>query len=159
MSSSTDSFPVSRRGFLGRSAAWVSAVPVLGRPDAWGSATAPELSGVDSAGDLGAGIGLVRNGAGTALVGDPDAILLRLREYQAVGIDDFILSGYPHLEEAYRVAEWLFPALRPELPEEPSGADVRATVRASGEVIAHNLYGAARSTDPEPEGIAKGPNP
>jgi alkanesulfonate monooxygenase len=34
-----------------------------------------------------------------------------LREYQAVGVETFILSGYPHLEEAYRVAELLFPAL------------------------------------------------
>jgi len=61
--------------------------------------------------NLWAGIGLVRNGAGTALVGTPDQIAARIREYQAVGIDTIIGSGYPHLEEAYRVAELLFPKL------------------------------------------------
>jgi alkanesulfonate monooxygenase len=63
--------------------------------------------------NLWAGIGLVRGGAGTALVGDPAAVALRLREYEELGIDTFILSGYPHLEEAYRVAELVFPELRP----------------------------------------------
>jgi alkanesulfonate monooxygenase len=61
--------------------------------------------------NLWAGIGLVRGGAGTALVGDPETVAARLREYQAAGIDTVIGSGYPHLEEAYRVAELLFPAL------------------------------------------------
>jgi len=61
--------------------------------------------------NLWAGVGLVRSGAGTALVGDPDTIADRLLEYQQLGIDSFILSGYPHLEEAYRVAELLFPRL------------------------------------------------
>jgi alkanesulfonate monooxygenase len=61
--------------------------------------------------NLWAGVGLVRGGAGTALVGTPHQVAERLREYQAVGIDTIIGSGYPHLEEAYRVAELLFPAL------------------------------------------------
>lgn len=61
--------------------------------------------------NLWAGVGLVRGGAGTALVGTPEQVAERLREYQAVGIDTVIGSGYPHLEEAYRVAELLFPAL------------------------------------------------
>lgn len=61
--------------------------------------------------NLWAGIGLVRSGAGTALVGDPQTVAARLREYQAVGVDTIIASGYPHLEEAFRVAELLFPAL------------------------------------------------
>ncbi|MEP9368960.1 FMNH2-dependent alkanesulfonate monooxygenase [Xanthobacter sp. VNH20] len=61
--------------------------------------------------NLWAGIGLVRRGAGTALVGDPKSVAARLREYQAIGIETFIGSGYPHLEEAYRVAELLFPEL------------------------------------------------
>ncbi|HET7542693.1 MAG TPA: FMNH2-dependent alkanesulfonate monooxygenase [Polyangiaceae bacterium] len=61
--------------------------------------------------DLWAGVGLVRGGAGTALVGDADTVAKRLLEYRALGIEAFILSGYPHLEEAYRTAELLFPKL------------------------------------------------
>ncbi len=61
--------------------------------------------------NLWAGVGLVRGGAGTALVGSPENIAARIREYQAIGIDTIIGSGYPHLEEAYRVAELLFPQL------------------------------------------------
>lgn len=61
--------------------------------------------------NLWAGVGLVRGGAGTALVGDPEQVATRMREYQALGIDSFILSGYPHLEEAYRFAELVMPLL------------------------------------------------
>ncbi len=61
--------------------------------------------------NLWAGVGLVRGGAGTALVGDPETVVARMLEYTKLGIDTFILSGYPHLEEAYRVAELLFPRL------------------------------------------------
>lgn len=61
--------------------------------------------------NLWAGIGLVRGGAGTALVGSPATVAARLREYQALGIETIIASGYPHLEEAYKVAELLFPVL------------------------------------------------
>ncbi|MEI9996966.1 MAG: FMNH2-dependent alkanesulfonate monooxygenase [Rhizomicrobium sp.] len=61
--------------------------------------------------NLWAGIGLVREGAATALVGDPQTVAERIREYQALGVDTVIGSAYPHLEEAYRVAELLFPAL------------------------------------------------
>ncbi|QRM55711.1 FMNH2-dependent alkanesulfonate monooxygenase [Sinorhizobium sp. BG8] len=61
--------------------------------------------------NLWAGVGLVRAGAGTALVGSPETVAARLREYQEIGIDTVIGSGYPHLEEAYRVAELLFPKL------------------------------------------------
>ena len=61
--------------------------------------------------NLWAGVGLVRGGAGTALVGDPETVAERMREYIAVGVDTFILSGYPHLEEAYRFAELVLPRL------------------------------------------------
>jgi alkanesulfonate monooxygenase len=65
--------------------------------------------------NLWAGIGLVRGGAGTALVGDPRALVRRFEEYLALGIDTFVLSGYPGLEEAYHVAELLFPRLPVDL--------------------------------------------
>ncbi|WP_190287822.1 FMNH2-dependent alkanesulfonate monooxygenase [Massilia sp. NR 4-1] len=61
--------------------------------------------------NLWAGVGLVRGGAGTALVGEPETVAERIREYAALGIETFIFSGYPHLEESYRVAELLFPLL------------------------------------------------
>jgi alkanesulfonate monooxygenase len=61
--------------------------------------------------NLWAGVGLVRGGAGTALVGSPETVAARLLEYASLGIDAFILSGYPNLEEAYRVSELLFPLL------------------------------------------------
>lgn len=66
--------------------------------------------------NLWAGIGLVRTGAGTALVGDPDTVAERLEEYAQLGVDTVIASGYPHLEEAYRVAELLFPKLNLKHP-------------------------------------------
>ncbi|AZB42198.1 alkanesulfonate monooxygenase, FMNH(2)-dependent [Bacillus sp. FJAT-42376] len=61
--------------------------------------------------NLWAGIGLAREGAGTAIVGDPDILAERMKEYEEAGVDTFILSGYPHLEEAYRFAELVFPKL------------------------------------------------
>ncbi|GIF04841.1 LLM class flavin-dependent oxidoreductase [Actinoplanes siamensis] len=62
--------------------------------------------------NLWAGVGLVRGGAGTALVGSHEEVADRIAEYHDLGIDEFILSGYPHLEEAYRVGEGVIPALR-----------------------------------------------
>ena len=66
--------------------------------------------------NLWAGVGLVRGGAGTALVGDPHIVAERLKEYADLGIDHFVLSGYPHLEEAYRFAELVFPLLPGKQP-------------------------------------------
>jgi alkanesulfonate monooxygenase len=66
--------------------------------------------------NLWAGLGLYRPGVGTALVGTPEIVAQRMREYAALGIDTFILSGYPHLEEAYRFAEQVFPHLPLETP-------------------------------------------
>jgi alkanesulfonate monooxygenase len=68
--------------------------------------------------NLWSGVGLVRAGAGTALVGDAKTVAERMKEYEEAGIDTFILSGYPHLEESYRVAELLFPHLQLEKHEE-----------------------------------------
>jgi alkanesulfonate monooxygenase len=86
------------------------------RFDSVGQRRMAELHGgrresLETSPNLWAGVGLVRGGAGTALVGDPETVAARLQEYASLGIETFILSGYPHLEEAYRVAELLFPLL------------------------------------------------
>jgi alkanesulfonate monooxygenase len=62
--------------------------------------------------NLWAGVGLVRGGAGTALVGSHEEVCDRIAEYHEIGIDEFVFSGYPHLEEAYRVGEGVIPELR-----------------------------------------------
>jgi alkanesulfonate monooxygenase len=62
--------------------------------------------------NLWAGVGLLRGGAGTALVGSHAEIADRLEEYANLGISEFILSGYPHLEEAYWFGEGVLPILR-----------------------------------------------
>lgn len=50
--------------------------------------------------NLWTGIGRARSGCGAAIVGDPDQVLAKLQSYRAMGIDAFILSGYPHAAEA-----------------------------------------------------------
>jgi alkanesulfonate monooxygenase len=73
--------------------------------------------------NLWAGIGLVRGGAGTALVGSHDEVAERIKEYHALGIDEFVLSGYPHLEEAYWFGEGVLPRLAAQgLWRHPSGS-------------------------------------
>ncbi|MEU1708677.1 LLM class flavin-dependent oxidoreductase [Streptomyces sp. NPDC005706] len=62
--------------------------------------------------NLWAGIGLVRGGAGTALVGSHTEVAERIEEYHALGIEEFVLSGYPHLEEAYWFGEGVLPRLQ-----------------------------------------------
>ncbi|MEU6916709.1 LLM class flavin-dependent oxidoreductase [Streptomyces olindensis] len=77
--------------------------------------------------NLWAGIGLVRGGAGTALVGSHDEVAERIREYHALGIEEFILSGYPHLEEAYWFGEGVLPRLAADgLWRHPSGREPAA---------------------------------
>ncbi|MEH2253022.1 FMNH2-dependent alkanesulfonate monooxygenase [Nostoc sp.] len=87
--------------------------------------------------NLWAGVGLVRGGAGTALVGDPQTVAARMLEYADLGIESFILSGYPHLEEAYRVAELLFPYLPLEnLP----AVEKQHVLSPFGEIVANEDF-------------------
>ncbi|MEM8120336.1 LLM class flavin-dependent oxidoreductase, partial [Morganella morganii] len=86
--------------------------------------------------NLWAGVGLVLGGAGTALVGDPRQVAERIGEYAELGIDSFIFSGYPHLEESYRVAELLFPHLDVQRPAQPEG---RGYVSPFGEMVANDI--------------------
>jgi alkanesulfonate monooxygenase len=73
----------------------------------WHDARALEI-----APNLWAGVGLVRGGAGTALVGSHTEVADRIAEYAEIGIDEFIFSGYPHLEELYWFGEGVIPVLR-----------------------------------------------
>jgi alkanesulfonate monooxygenase len=73
-----------------------------------------DQSRLEVAPNLWAGIGLVRGGAGTALVGSHEEVAERIAEYHALGFEEFILSGHPHLEEAYWVGVGVLPVLRRE---------------------------------------------
>lgn len=85
--------------------------------------------------NLWAGVGLVRGGAGTALVGDGATVAARMQEYSDLGIETFILSGYPHLEEAYRVGELLFPHLDLAVPQIPQPRQIQP----HGEAVANDF--------------------
>ena len=72
----------------------------------------------DAAGDdwfveenLWTGVGRARSGAGAAIVGDPDQVKAKLEAYMDVGIEAFILSGYPHAAEAKLFADMVLPHL------------------------------------------------
>jgi alkanesulfonate monooxygenase len=94
--------------------------------------------------NLWAGVGLVRGGAGTALVGDPRTVAARMKEYMALGIDTFIMSGYPHLEEAYRFAELVLPLLPLAAPVRTAATSVNTG--PFGETIANTQLPQRQST-------------
>ena len=117
-----------------------SAQKIFSRMDSVGQQRMAQLHGgrrdkLEISPNLWAGVGLVRGGAGTALVGDPETVAARIREYQGVGIDTFILSGYPHLEEAYRFAELVFPLLK--LERLGNVTPIRVNTGPFGETIAN----------------------
>ena len=85
--------------------------------------------------NLWAGVGLVRGGAGTALVGDAETVAARIQEYADLGIDTFIFSGYPHLEESIRFAELVFPLLPLETREKLAQPNLTGPF---GEIVANN---------------------
>ncbi|HEU4459551.1 MAG TPA: FMNH2-dependent alkanesulfonate monooxygenase [Methylibium sp.] len=101
--------------------------------------------GLEIAPNLWAGVGLVRGGAGTALVGNARQVAERIEEYAALGLDHFILSGYPHLEEAHRVAELLFPLL----PVQRASSDAARPVLSGpfGEIVANGIVPPGQRAD------------
>jgi alkanesulfonate monooxygenase len=122
-----------------------AAQKIFSRMDSIGQQRMAQLHGgrrdkLEISPNLWAGVGLVRGGAGTALVGDPDTVAARIREYQDVGIDTFILSGYPHLEEAYRFAELVFPHLS---INQDNAQPLRLNTGPFGETIANESRPAA----------------
>ena len=137
-----------------RAAAWAAAESLISRLDDATIAKAQEVfARMDSVGqarmsalhggrrdqleispDLWAGVGLVRGGAGTALVGDPETVAARIDEYRRLGIESFILSGYPHLEEAYTFGELVLPRLPLDHPI--PRRDVSVNMGPFGETVA-----------------------
>lgn len=92
-------------------------------------------AGLEIAPNLWAGVGLVRGGAGTALVGNPRQVADRITEYAALGLEYFILSGYPHLDEAHRFAELVFPLLPLDLRDKLASPSLTGPF---GEVVANS---------------------
>ena len=64
------------------------------------------------------GIGLARSGCGAAIVGNPEQVYQKIKSYMDMGINAFILSGYPHKKECELFAKYVLPKLKNiHLPE------------------------------------------
>lgn len=96
--------------------------------------------------NLWAGVGLVRGGAGTALVGSHQEVAERIEEYHRLGITEYVMSGHPHIEEAYWFGEGVLPILaRKGLWAHPVGT-----------VDAPNAFVPFAGAGPAPQGPASG---
>ena len=62
--------------------------------------------------NLWTGIGLARSGCGAAIVGNPDQVVEKLKNYMEMGIRSFILSGYPHKKECELFARHVLPRIK-----------------------------------------------
>ncbi|MCM3627826.1 FMNH2-dependent alkanesulfonate monooxygenase [Paenibacillus glycanilyticus] len=121
---------------------------VFARYDSEGQKRMSDLHGGDRSQleiypNLWAGVGLVRGGAGTALVGNPTEVANLMKEYAALGIETFILSGYPHLEEAYQFADLVFPLLPLKGVQSANGP---SSTSPFGELIANSVKPAERAS-------------
>lgn len=104
--------------------------------------------GLEIAPNLWAGVGLVRGGAGTALVGNPQQVAERIKEYAALGLEYFVLSGYPHLDEAHRFAELVFPLLPLDTQRRLGG---HALTGPFGEIVANHIVPGSVPAQPTAE--------
>jgi alkanesulfonate monooxygenase len=125
-----------------------SAQKIFARMDSVGQARMSRLHGgrrdrLEVSPNLWAGVGLVRGGAGTALVGDPETVAERIDEYRRLGIGAFILSGYPHLEEAYSFGELVLPRL--PLAHPAGRAEAPVNTGPFGETIANDVRPSAKA--------------
>uniref|UniRef100_UPI0038FCB1B6 FMNH2-dependent alkanesulfonate monooxygenase n=1 Tax=Paracoccus aurantius TaxID=3073814 RepID=UPI0038FCB1B6 len=128
----------------------------LARMDSVGQRRMAELHGgrrdrLEISPNLWAGVGLVRGGAGTALVGDAETVAERIDEYRRIGIDSFILSGYPHLEEAYSFGERVLPLLPLDHPLPLTG--LSANMGPFGETVGNDFRPV---TPPRPQLVTGG---
>lgn len=128
--SADEAWAEAERLLAGMSAERIAAAQArFARMDSVGQARMTALNGGTTDGltvapNLWAGIGLVREGAGTALVGSYGEVAARLDEYADLGVDEFILSGWPHREEALRVGRHVLPLTRLGRVAAPLGAAV-----------------------------------
>lgn len=115
--SSADAWPTANRLLDDLDSGTIAAAQAaLGHSESVGQRRVLELHGgsrdqLEMHPNLWAGIGLVRGGAGTALVGSHTEVADLIEEYHALGFEHFVLSGYPHLEEAYWFGKGVIPEL------------------------------------------------
>jgi alkanesulfonate monooxygenase len=98
---------------------------------------ATDVHSLEVAPNLWSGVGLVRGGAGTALVGSHHEVVDRIEEYADLGINHLILSGYPHLEESLRIGDEVLPRLAARgLWNSPATGPTSGLSRGSSDEIA-----------------------